>query len=62
LARNHTTLIIAHRLSTIVHADQILVMDQGQIVERGSHAELIDKEGTYAQMWNMQKRQDDQVS
>ena len=62
LARNHTTLIIAHRLSTIVHADQILVMDQGQIVERGSHAELIAKEGTYAQMWNMQKRQDDQVS
>jgi ATP-binding cassette subfamily B protein len=62
LARNHTTLIIAHRLSTIVHADQILVMDHGQIVERGSHAELIDKEGTYAQMWNMQKRQDDQVS
>ena len=61
LARNHTTLIIAHRLSTIVHADQILVMDQGQIVERGSHAELIDKQGAYAQMWNMQKRQDDQV-
>ena len=61
LARNHTTLIIAHRLSTIVHADQILVMDQGQIVERGSHAELIAKQGTYAQMWNMQKRQDDQV-
>jgi len=62
LARNHTTLIIAHRLSTIVHADQILVMDQGQIVERGSHVELIAKQGTYAQMWNMQKRQDDQVS
>ena len=61
LSRNHTTLIIAHRLSTIVHADQILVMDQGQIVERGSHAELIDKQGAYAQMWNMQKRQDDQV-
>ena len=61
LARNHTTLIIAHRLSTIVHADQILVMDQGQIVERGSHVELIAKQGTYAQMWNMQKRQDDQV-
>ena len=61
LARNHTTLIIAHRLSTIVHADQILVMDQGQIVERGSHLELIAKQGTYAQMWNMQKRQDDQV-
>ena len=62
LARNHTTLIIAHRLSTIVHADQILVMDQGQIVERGSHAELIANQGTYAQMWNMQKRQDDQVT
>ena len=62
LARNHTTLIIAHRLSTIVHADQILVMDQGQIVERGNHVELIAKQGTYAQMWNMQKRQDDQAS
>jgi len=62
LARNHTTLIIAHRLSTIVHADQILVMDQGQIVERGNHVELIAKQGTYAQMWNMQKRQDDQVT
>ena len=61
LARNHTTLIIAHRLSTIVHADQILVMDQGQIVERGNHAELIAKQGVYSQMWNMQKRQDDQV-
>jgi ATP-binding cassette subfamily B protein len=62
LASNHTTLIIAHRLSTIVHADQILVMDQGQIVERGTHVELIAKQGTYAQMWNMQKRQDDQVT
>jgi ATP-binding cassette subfamily B protein len=62
LSRNHTTLIIAHRLSTIIHADQILVMDQGQIVERGSHVELIAKQGTYAQMWNMQKRQDDQVT
>ena len=61
LARNHTTLIIAHRLSTIVHADQILVLDQGQIIERGSHAELIAKQGSYAQMWNMQKREDDQV-
>jgi ATP-binding cassette, subfamily B, heavy metal transporter len=61
LARNHTTLIIAHRLSTIVHADQILVMDQGQIVERGSHAQLIAKQGTYAQMWNLQKREDDQA-
>ena len=61
LARNHTTLIIAHRLSTIVHADQILVMDQGRIVERGSHTELIALRGAYAQMWDMQKRQADEA-
>ena len=61
LARNHTTLIIAHRLSTIVHADQILVMDQGRIVERGSHTELIALQGAYAQMWDMQKRQADKA-
>lgn len=57
LARNRTTLIIAHRLSTIVHADQILVMDHGKIVERGTHLELIKADSVYAQMWQMQKRQ-----
>lgn len=57
LARNRTTLIIAHRLSTIVHADQILVMDHGKIIERGAHAELIGINGAYAQMWQMQKDQ-----
>jgi ATP-binding cassette subfamily B protein len=57
LAKNRTTLIIAHRLSTIVHADQILVMDHGQIVERGTHDALIGANGAYAQMWQMQKRQ-----
>ncbi len=57
LARNRTTLIIAHRLSTIVHADQILVMDHGKIVERGTHAELIQAHGAYAQMWHLQKRE-----
>ncbi len=57
LARNRTTLIIAHRLSTIVHADQILVMDHGKIVERGTHAELIQAQGAYAQMWHLQKRE-----
>ena len=57
LARNHTTLIIAHRLSTIVDAQQILVMDQGRIVERGTHHALIAAEGVYAQMWQMQKRE-----
>ncbi|MBU3613486.1 ABC transporter ATP-binding protein/permease [Polynucleobacter sp. Latsch14-2] len=56
LAKNRTTLIIAHRLSTIVHADQVLVMDHGQIVERGTHIELLAKNGRYAEMWHMQER------
>ena len=56
LAKNRTTLIIAHRLSTIVHADQILVMDHGQIVERGTHLELLAAQGKYAEMWQMQER------
>jgi len=56
LAKNRTTLIIAHRLSTIVHADQILVMDHGQIVERGTHLELLAANGRYAEMWQMQER------
>jgi len=56
LAKNRTTLIIAHRLSTIIHADQILVMDHGQIVERGTHLELIATQGKYAEMWQMQER------
>ncbi len=57
LARNHTTLVIAHRLSTIINADQILVLDQGRIVERGRHAELLAAGGRYAQMWTMQSAQ-----
>jgi ATP-binding cassette subfamily B protein len=56
LAKNRTTLIIAHRLSTIIHADQILVMDHGQIVERGTHIELLSAQGRYAEMWQMQER------
>ena len=56
LAKNRTTLIIAHRLSTIIHADQILVMDHGQIVERGTHLELLATRGRYAEMWQMQER------
>jgi subfamily B ATP-binding cassette protein MsbA len=51
---NRTTLVIAHRLSTIENADIILVIDQGQIVERGSHAELIEKNGAYARLHRMQ--------
>ena len=57
LARNRTTLIIAHRLSTIVHADQILVVDHGEIIEQGTHDSLLAKQGTYAQMWQMQQSQ-----
>ncbi len=56
LAKNRTTLIIAHRLSTIIHADQILVMEHGQIVERGTHHELLAANGRYADMWHMQER------
>jgi ATP-binding cassette subfamily B protein len=56
VAQNRTTLIIAHRLSTVVDADQILVMDGGQIIERGSHEELLLRNGIYAQMWDLQKR------
>lgn len=56
LAKNRTTLIIAHRLSTIIHADQILVMEHGRIVERGKHSELLAAQGKYAEMWQMQER------
>ena len=52
----HTTLVIAHRLSTIVDADQILVMDQGRIVEQGSHQSLLDHKGVYANLWELQQK------
>ena len=55
VSRNRTTLVIAHRLSTIVGADEILVLDQGAIVERGTHNELLAKNGLYASMWNRQR-------
>ena len=54
-ARGRTTLIIAHRLSTVMNADEILVIDQGRIVERGRHAELLARQGLYARMWALQK-------
>jgi ABC-type transport system involved in Fe-S cluster assembly fused permease/ATPase subunit len=55
VSRNRTTLVIAHRLSTIVDADEILVLDQGNIVERGTHHELLAQGGLYASMWNRQR-------
>ncbi len=54
LAQNRTTLIIAHRLSTIIDADQILVVDAGVVAERGTHQQLLDHQGIYAQMWAAQ--------
>ena len=47
--------MVAHRLSTVVDADQIIVMDQGEIVERGTHSELLALKGKYAEMWNIQQ-------
>jgi len=61
LARNRTTLTIAHRLSTVVDADQILVLSDGQVAERGTHAELLRHGGLYARMWAMQAEQHDAV-
>jgi len=58
VSKNRTTLVIAHRLSTIVGADEILVLDQGVIVERGTHHELLAHGGLYASMWNRQREAD----
>src|ERR1700751_4083986 len=55
VSRNRTSLVIAHRLSTIVAADEITVLDQGRIAERGTHAVLLAKDGLYASMWNRQR-------
>jgi ATP-binding cassette, subfamily B, heavy metal transporter len=57
ISASRTTLVIAHRLSTIVRADQILVMEQGRIVERGTHSELLARGGSYAAMWEIQSRE-----
>ena len=55
VAQNRTTLVIAHRLSTVIHADTILVMDKGQIVERGTHLSLMNAGGLYAGLWARQR-------
>ena len=58
IARDRTTLVIAHRLSTIADADQILVMEHGEIVERGNHRELLDLNGSYGRMWALQQEEE----
>jgi ATP-binding cassette subfamily B protein len=55
VSQDRTTLVIAHRLSTIIHADQIIVLEAGEIVERGTHAQLLEKNGLYAGMWARQQ-------
>jgi len=55
VSRNRTTLVIAHRLSTVINADEIIVLKDGVIAERGTHGELIDRDGLYASMWSRQR-------
>jgi len=57
IERGRTTIVIAHRLSTIVHADEIVVLEAGQVVERGAHAALLRQGGLYAEMWNRQAQE-----
>ena len=58
-AHNKTTLVIAHRLSTVVDAHEIIVLDQGHVIERGTHAQLLAAQGRYAHMWSLQQSQDE---
>jgi ATP-binding cassette subfamily B protein len=60
-ACNKPTLVIAHRLSTVVDAHEIVVLDSGRIIERGTHAQLLATNGRYAQMWALQQSQEEQV-
>jgi len=55
IAKDRTTLVIAHRLSTVVGADQILVMDGGRVIERGTHEQLLEQDGAYAKLWALQQ-------
>jgi ABC-type transport system involved in Fe-S cluster assembly fused permease/ATPase subunit len=62
MGQGRTVMIIAHRLSTVVHADRIVVLEQGQIVEEGSHDELMLKAGRYAHLWNLQLAENGKAS
>jgi hypothetical protein len=62
VAIGRTTLVIAHRLSTVMNADEILVMSDGHIIERGSHSALLVADGQYARMWNLQQQEDREIS
>ena len=56
LSKNITTIVIAHRLSTVVNSNVILVLDKGEIVERGNHKQLLELDGLYASMWRQQEK------
>ena len=58
VAKDRTTLVIAHRLSTIINADKIIVMEDGQIAEQGTHAQLLKKQGLYSRLWKQQEKVD----
>jgi ATP-binding cassette subfamily B protein len=57
IEQGRTTIVIAHRLSTVVHADEIVVLEAGEVKERGTHAELLRQNGLYAEMWNRQAQE-----
>ena len=59
VSRGRTTIVIAHRLSTVIGADEIVVLDKGQIVERGTHGDLLARGGLYAGMWDRQRKADE---